>query len=130
MGRRPSSYTEAVGHAILEGITGGLAWTTACGRAGITRDTGERWLRRVPVFRAAVEQARYAAKARNELKIQMGRAQWQSAAWWLERRYPDEYGRRLPLLGDGTGAAGSPEELMVVGFLAKRDQRKHDRKAP
>ncbi len=46
-------------------------------------------------FLEAIEKAEAQAKVRNVTIIQAAaKDNWQAAAYWLERRYPEEWGRR------------------------------------
>jgi hypothetical protein len=117
---RPSTYDPAVAARITAGVADGLAWSTACGLEGVDKDAAERWRRTHEDFREAVAKAEHDVKARNELKIQVGRPQWQAAAWWLERRHAPEYGRRLAFTGAGDPTEGTPYDLMVIGYMARK----------
>lgn len=48
-------------------------------------------------FRDAVERAENVAEARATTLVVKAayEGQWTAAAWWLERRRPDQYGKRL-----------------------------------
>jgi hypothetical protein len=69
--------------------------TDAAAHAGIHHDTFYDWLGN-PTFSDAIEKAEAEAKIRAVGQI-VRAAQggtWQAAAWWLERRYPKQFGRR------------------------------------
>lgn len=71
---------------------------------GVHPDTFYRWLREgeraksglVRQFYEAVKRAEAEAIARNIALIQKAAQEgnWQAAAWWLERKYPEEWGRK------------------------------------
>lgn len=51
-------------------------------------------------FFSRYQKARALAEHRNLLVIQQGRSNWQASAWFLERRAPKDYGRKLAVGGD------------------------------
>jgi hypothetical protein len=82
--------------AVILALSTGNTRTHACAYASISRDTLYRWLARWPHFAAEVEKAEADAITRAMAQIQRAAAQgtWQAAAWFLERRYPADYGQR------------------------------------
>lgn len=74
---------------------------TACAAAGVSRNQFYEWLRRgragdgiYEVFLADVERARAEGESRNVMLIaQAAQANWQAAAWLLERRHPERWAR-------------------------------------
>jgi hypothetical protein len=80
---------------LLNAISLGNSRTDAAAFAGIHRDTLYDWLQN-PTFSDALEKAEAEAKVRavsHIIRAAQG-GTWQAAAWWLERRYPKEFGRR------------------------------------
>jgi len=93
---RPSKRTPEREARLLEALRAGNTRKHACAYASITDDTFANWQRRYSDFSDAVKKAEGDAIVRNVATI-MRAAQdgtWQAAAWWLERRYPDDYARR------------------------------------
>jgi hypothetical protein len=95
-----------VGRAIQRGVArervctalaAGNTRRAACAFAGISEDTLANWLRRHSEFADAVQKAEGDAEVRNVAIISRAAQQgtWQAAAWWLERRYPHDYGRTI-----------------------------------
>ncbi len=92
---RPTKRTPEVEARIVEAIRGGNVYETAARYAGINPATFYDWQARFPDFADLVKNARAEAEARNVTLIQQAaRTQWQAGAWWLERSFPDRYGRR------------------------------------
>jgi transposase len=100
MGRK-SALTDELQEKILRYLKLGAYVETAAAAAGISRDCFYKWMRRgakgekpYKAFADAVEQALAESEVR-DLGIILGAAQtqWQAAAWRLERRFPDKYGR-------------------------------------
>ena len=100
---------------------------TAIMATGIGRDRYDRWAREVRERRAskakvkfirAVEQAEGHMKALREHQLSLHfDKHWKAIAWWLERKYPDEYGRRrrLPLPDmDGSGEQPKPSRVVWI----------------
>ena len=88
---RPLSRTPETERLALEMLRAGN--TRGCVRSAlrIPQTTWKRWLQDEE-WRDAVEAAEAEAVARNVAVIQKAaQSQWQAAAWWLERRYPDEW---------------------------------------
>lgn len=68
-------------------------------------------------FREAIKEAEAEAEISRLVKIESAADEhWQAAAWWLERRYPDRYGRKLLRLEDD--AATAPEEASLENARA------------
>jgi transposase len=79
----------------------------ACAAVGIDQRSYQRWMqrgrtgRRVDsrhrAFREKVEQALAEAEARAVTQVAKAAGEdWRAAAWWLERQFPDRWGRQLP----------------------------------
>lgn len=88
-------YTPARAARICEGLRAGLTHKAAASCGGVCRDTFYHWRNTRPDFAAMARQAEAicacemvaiicaAAKAGN----------WRAALWWLERRWPGDWGR-------------------------------------
>lgn len=71
---------------------------------GVSEETWYRWMREGEQRKSAlkrkfyeeIKKAEARAVARNVALIQKAAqdGNWQAAAWWLERKYPDEWGRK------------------------------------
>ena len=63
---------------------------------GITYETFRTWENEKSVFSVALKKAEAECKAaRIATVLKASEKSWQAAAWWLERRCPDEYGRMV-----------------------------------
>jgi hypothetical protein len=93
-------YIEKLVNAILLGAT----YELAALYAGISRDTFDRWRKKMPhakpgsdlaLLRDRLNEAEGRAAIGWLAKIESVASQgnWQAAAWKLERRYPETYGR-------------------------------------
>ena len=113
---RPTKLTPEVHEAIVDGINAGLTFRLSCARAGVTPATFYNWLKKGEVaqsgalmeFFNAVERAKADSALRliSQITLQAP-ADWRAAAFILERRFPDDYGRRAEL----TGKAGGPVQV-------------------
>lgn len=98
---------------VLQGIKIGLPFVHACARAGISEDTFARWRKQSSDFAEAVKSAEAEAIARNVTVIQKAAGtSWQAAAWWLERRYPQDFARTERL--HHAGSEGKEVRIRVV----------------
>ena len=93
---RPTHYTPETVKRIMEALAAGASYKMAAAYGGISYETFRTWRAEFPAFSAAIEKA--------EAEAVVGRLEviddaavdgnWQAAAWWLERKYPDEWGRK------------------------------------
>ena len=140
---RPTRCTRDLIKKITPLISNGNFASTACRVAGISEAAFYNWQARgrkdreegratiFVEFAEAIERADAEGEARNVLLIQQaaGAGTWQAAAWNLERKYPEKWGRnRLEVTGPNDGPvqvehSGTVEltaEQVVLGFLASR----------
>src|SRR5688572_13192014 len=98
---RPTKMTPGAREAVLLALRSGNTETAAAAYASVDYDTYRRHKIKDTEFRAAIEKAQADAQAEAVGRVRgaMGE-QWTAAAWWLERRYPSDWGRvdRLELL--------------------------------
>ena len=110
-GRR-DKLTDEVQEIVVQAISLGASYEIAAQYAGIRRETVWRWLKRgenerqgrFRTFANAVRAAegKCAVQALAAIKS-AAKDSWQAAAWLMERRYADQYGRtKLDLKTDGT----------------------------
>ncbi len=112
MSRHPKASTPALTKNTCEvlcaAIRRGAYLETAVALAGISKDTFYRWMREAtkldcPAALVALSDAVKKAMADAELRdldvidAAAQRGEWQAAAWRLERKHPDRWGRRAPL---------------------------------
>lgn len=93
---RPSKRTPECERRILDALRAGNTRKAACAYAGIDLHTLARWSAAHATFATAIEKAE--ADAETRMVAQIAKAAsggtWTAAAWWLERRRSEEYGRR------------------------------------
>lgn len=127
---------------IVETVAAGCAMETAAAYAGVNSWTFKDWLRRgrddLKAGRAnkwtrlveAIEQARAGAEAGRIARVAKAgiNGEWQADAWWLERTFPDRYGRKtrvegtvqiqaVPLIDPTKGTA---DELRLLRDLLRK----------
>ncbi len=104
---RPTKLTPEVHDKIVTAIRAGNYIETASAYAGISKPSLYAWLKRGAAeasgpyhdFSAAVEKALAEAEMRDvDVITQAAAANWQAAAWRLERKFPDRWGRRMVTL--------------------------------
>lgn len=91
-----SKYTPETVDKILNAIAVGAPYVHACGYAGISQDTFERWRAQHTEFAEAIKKAEGKAVVGWLAKIEKAASEgnWQAVAWKLERRYHEHFGRR------------------------------------
>jgi transposase-like protein len=117
MGRKTRCTPERT-QVITDAIKAGNYSYIAAQLGGIDDSTFRRWMQRgeegeepYSTFRAAVKEAETHAEARNVALIQRhAQNTWQAAAWYLERKMPDRWGRKERI--EHTGAKGGPITLL------------------
>jgi hypothetical protein len=111
--------TPEVEAKILAGIRdAGMSLQTACAWAGISDDTLARQRKKDPELAARVERAREMFKAKMVTLISAAAPKnWNAAAWLLERKHPEEFGRQR-LETEHSGGV----KITIEGGLPKRPQ--------
>ena len=113
---RPTKLTPEVQDLIVDGINAGLTFRLTCARAGVNPGTFYRWLEKgeaaqTGVYREfcdAVERAKADSALRLVSQITLqAPTDWRAAAFMLERRFPEDYGKRTEI----TGKDGGPVEV-------------------
>jgi transposase len=100
---RPTKLNQETHDRIVNAIRAGNYQDTAAAYAGIDEATFYRWMERgreetegiYCEFRKAVENAKAAAEVRDVALIDRAAqdGSWQAAAWKLERKFPNKWGR-------------------------------------
>lgn len=99
---RPTKRTPEVEARICDVLRTGNTRKAACDYAGIDQDTFANWLARFSDFSDAVKKAESECEVRNVALIQKAAQEtWTAAAWWLERRRPDDWARKDKLQHEG-----------------------------
>ena len=116
---RPTKYTPETSKIILDAIGLGVPFRHACAMAGIDESTFSRWRDRYADFADAVKAAEARAVAGRLARIRRAEDEsWQAAAWYLERRYPQEFGRTVQDVNHG-GQADNPVPIVIVRKAAE-----------
>ena len=107
MAGRRSKYTPETVDKLTQAIRLGATYRLACDYAGITEETFYQWRRSKSEFSDAIKEAEGKGALGWLAKIEQAASDgnWQAAAWKLERRYPDQYGRNRVEI---TGPEGAP----------------------
>lgn len=100
---RPEKLTPELQQKIVDAIRMGAYIETAAAYAGINKSTLYDWMKRgaraksgkYKEFSNAIEKALAESEMRDLAVIaKASRENWQAAAWRLERKFPDRWGRR------------------------------------
>ena len=93
---RPSKYTPETVARIAEALEQGATYEAAAAHAGVHYDTLNEWRAEFPAFSVALKKAEAEAELHwlGQIEAAAADGAWQAAAWRLERRYPERWGRR------------------------------------
>ncbi len=119
---RPTKRTPDVMRRLCAALRAGNPRRVACASAGISEDSFAKWSKNFPDFSDSIKKAEADAITRNVAIIRKAAQKtWQAAAWWLERRYPDDWGRkeRHELTGGDGGLIG----VDLAAVAAKLDRK-------
>lgn len=95
MAGRRTKYTEETVAKIEQAISIGATYKLAAQYAGINEATLHEWRNKKPEFSERLSRAEGKAAIQSLATIRAAAPQdWRAASWLLERRYPDEYGKR------------------------------------
>lgn len=122
---RRTKLTDRTKEDIVKALKAGNSRRDSALYAGISEATFYSWMARgregeplYAEFLEAVEKAEAQSVVRNVAIIQRAAEEtWQAAAWWLERKRPDDWGRRQRM-DIGT----NKEELEVVVKIGGKRQ--------
>jgi transposase len=97
MAGRKSKYTPQTVAKIVQAIELGATYALAAGYAGITFETLNVWRKTKSGFSEALQEAEGKAAITWLAKIEReaSNGDWRAAAWKLERRYPQDYGKTV-----------------------------------
>ena len=114
---RPSGLTDEVRAKLLQALEVGATHRIAAQFAGVHVSTLQAWLAENREFSDAAKLSESKASIMSLAAIRTAAqgGQWQAGAWLLERRYPEEYGRRqVEVIGQGGGPVQVQAQIVVV----------------
>ncbi len=136
---RPTKLTPEVRDKIVKAISAGAYATVAAKAAGIGKSTYFRWLEEalkenakpeLVEFREAVKEAEAQAEIANIALIRTAAqaGTWQAAAWYLERKHAERWGRTTKLQAELSGPDGKPIQIddAKAAVMALLDERAED----
>jgi hypothetical protein len=116
-------YNQEIVDEIAGYVQVGNTVKDACTLVGISTETYFKWLREKPEFADAIKKAEAKCKARNIARIQQATEKsWQAAAWWLERKYRNEFAIRQEV----TGGEGKPLKIEIAKELIEEEEKDID----
>lgn len=118
---RPTKFTQETVARLLDGIRAGLPIHLACSAAGITETTFYEWQRGEFPYHAKKELKQQFSEELTRAKGESALSNinliknaaledWRAAAWILERRFPQDFGKQALEI---TGADGGPVQIEV-----------------
>ena len=118
---RKTKLNDARLKKVVDGITAGLPYDTACALAGITYQTFLNWMRAGEAagsgkffeFFEEVKKAEAIAESIHikNIKDAGKNGIWQADAWMLERRYPEKWGKKEQVKQEISGPEGAPLQV-------------------
>ena len=106
--------------ALCRWLKKGCSFKDACAMEGISYETFRTWQTEKSVFSVAIKKAEAECKvARIQTILKASDKSWQAAAWWLERRCPDEYSR-IP--------KEEPENVITIEELEEAGREQDDKR--
>jgi hypothetical protein len=92
---RPTKFNDERAELICVALRKGGTRKAACDVVGVSQDSFARWLDRYADFADLVKRAEAEAEAEMVGAIHAASKEtWQAAAWWLERRRNEDWGRK------------------------------------
>lgn len=123
---RPTALTPEIHNRVIAYIKAGGYVETAAAAAGVNKSTLYNWLKRGAKedagiyrdFSESVEKAMAEAEMIDVARINKAAQDgvWQAAAWRLERKHPDRWGKKEK--HEHTGADGGPISLKGLSSLS------------
>jgi hypothetical protein len=121
---RPSKLTPETLEKLIRALRAGNDQKVAAELAGIGETTFYRWMELAQEpnakkdyreFRESVLRALAAAEADAVVRIQQAaqNGRWQAAAWWLERKHAERWGRNDKIRAEISGPNGTPIQIDI-----------------
>jgi hypothetical protein len=134
---RPSLLTDELQDRLVAMLRAGNVIHVACAAVGIDQRSYQRWMQRGGTgakadarhreFRIQVERALAEAEARAVAQVARAAGEdWRAAAWWLERQFPDRWGRQLPRAADVADELPPVETDSVDELASRRTSRRRE----
>ncbi len=95
---RPTKFDDSRRRAIIAAVEAGATRKVAAAAAGVSESSLYTWLSEFPEFSERVTRADVDCEMRMIEQACGPAAGPQGARWWLERRRPEEWGRRPPAI--------------------------------
>lgn len=119
---RPSKLTPRVYGQLIAFIRIGSTYQDACTGVGITYHTFRNWMKAgeggdedfFHFFHAIKKAEAEVAMKATECIVQGAKTDWRAAAWWLERRRPEEYSLRASRFRNEEAPLQSVDHLKVA----------------
>ena len=123
---RPTACTQDTIDRYCDAIIDGLSLRSAAAEAGICTNTADNWAKRGEAgeepfaeFLRQREKAIAVWERKRQAAMDEAGPQWAREAWRLERRLPDEYGKRER--HELTGAGGGALNIVIAPFDTAAD---------
>lgn len=111
---RPTIISDEIIDKVVAALRAGNYITTACAWAGISNDAYYDWMNRAeepdadPLYKRFSDEVKRARAEAEVANVQIIRKSaeagtWQAAAWWLERSFPAQWGRKTEISGPNQG---------------------------
>lgn len=135
MAGRPSKLTSEVKARLVQAIEAGNYYEAACGYAGITYTTFRNWMIKGENAKSGKYREFFEAITRAETVAEVRMvAQWQqhmpedyrAIRDFLERRFPERWGRKDKVQQEISGPDGGPIQWVDLVRLAKSDDEPDD----
>ena len=124
--RKPTKTKTAIKEEILENLRTGMTIKAAALLASISEKTFYNWRDADEVFFKQCEEAVRFAEAvllERVKQLAMDKMDWRAFAWILEKRFPDDYGKRQELKVESTQSSDGTAE--VLAMLEQVKEMKH-----
>ncbi len=124
--RKPTKAQSKVREDLIENLRTGMTIEAACLLAGIGRTTYYRWLDEDEKWADECKSAVRFAEAvllERVKQLAMDKMDWRAFAWILEKRFPDDYGKRQELKVESTTSSDGTAE--VLAMLEQVKEMKH-----
>jgi len=124
--RKPTKVQSKVREDLIENLRTGMTIEAACLLAGIGRTTYYRWLDEDEKWADECKSAVRFAEAvllERVKQLAMDKMDWRAFAWILEKRFPDDYGKRQELKVESSQSSDGTAE--VLAMLEQVKEMKH-----